>query len=304
MRIALAILALLVAVAVFAIVQPFTGAGRPFGGPAADPQRLKKLVAELVSLGPRNDATGQARASDWIRAQLIAIGIVPLMQYYRLNDADYLNVIVGLGPQTDQRVVISAHYDVHGPFPGADDDGSGVAGLLELARMLREASLPLRTELVFYSNEEYGLRGSEFHARGIPPGSVRAMISLEMLGCYDQPQKFPFAALKLLYPSFGDYIVVVGRMQDFALVRSVKRALRGAQAPVRSIDAPEAIPGIGDSDHRSFWRTGATAVMLTDTAWYRNPRYHTAADTPDTLDHGRMAKVIDGVAAWASQIPR
>jgi len=304
MRIALVVVALLLAFAAFAIVQPFTGAGRAFAGPPADPQRLKKLVNELVSLGPRHDAQGQARAADWIRAQLLALGVVPLMQFYRFDGADYRNLIVGLGPQTPQRLVISAHYDARGPFPGADDDGSGTAGLLELARMLRDASLPLRTELVFYSNEEYGLRGSEFHARGIPPGSMRAMISLEMLGCYDQPQKFPFALLKLLYPTFGNYIVVVGRLQDFALVRAVKRALRGAKAPVRSIDAPEAIPGIGDSDHRSFWRAGATAVMLTDTAWYRNPHYHTATDIPDTLDYVRMALVVDGVAAWASQVPR
>lgn len=304
MRIALAVLALLLVAAAFAIAQPFTGAGRPFGGPAAEPQRLRKLVSELVALGPRHDAAGQARAADWIRAQLISLGLTPLMQYYRFKDADYRNLIVGLGPESKERLIISAHYDARGPFAGADDDGSGVAGLLELARMLSRANPITRTELVFYSNEEYGLRGSEFHSQQLPPGSVRAMISLEMIGCFDQPQKFPFAVLKLLYPAFGDYIVVVGRMEDFPLVRQVKRALRGAGAKVRSIDAPEAIPGIGNSDHRSFWRAGATAVMITDTAWYRNPRYHTAQDTPDTLDYPRMAKIVDGVAAWASQVPR
>jgi hypothetical protein len=131
------------------------------------------------------------------------------------------------------------------------------------------------------------------------------MLSLEMLGCWDQPQKFPFAALKLLYPSFGDYLVVVGRAQDAALVRSLKSALLGAGSRARAIAAPVNIPGIGNSDHRSYWRTGARAIMLTDTAWYRNPRYHTAADTPDTIDYQRMATAIDGVAAWASsQIPR
>jgi hypothetical protein len=307
MRIALAaaaVLGVLAAAAVFAVTQPLTGEGSGWSGPRAEPRRLEDLVRALVALGPRHDAAGQARAADWLRKQLLQLGHVPLMQYYRFNDADYRNLIVSLGPETPQRLVISAHYDARGPHPGADDDASGAAGVLELARMLRGARLPLRTELVLYSNEESGLGGSEFHARGIPAGAVEAMISLEMLGCFHEPQKFPLAGLKLLYPSFGDYIVVVGRLQDFALVREVKRALRGAGAKVRSIDAVEAIPGIGNSDHRSFWRAGVRAVMLTDTAWYRNPRYHTSADGPDTLDYEQMARVIDGVAAWASEVPR
>ena len=307
MRIAAVVLALFVLLAVaaaFVVTQPFAGAGRPFAGPRAEPRRLEQFVRALAALGPRDDAAGQARAADWIRAELLKLGAVPLMQYYQAASHDFRNVIVTLGPQTQQRVVIGAHYDVQGPFAGADDNGSGVAALLELARMLRDAKLPLRTELVFYSNEEYGFLGSEFHARGIPAADVRAMLSLEMLGCFHEPQHFPLDVLKLLYPSRGDYIVVVGRLEDRALVRSVKRAVSGAGAKVRSIDAPESIPGIDASDHSSYWREGATAAMLTDTAWYRNPRYHTAADTPGTLDYEPMARVVDGVAAWVSDIPR
>ena len=95
--------------------------------------------------------------------------------------------------------------------------------------------------------------------------------------------------------------MVVGRPRDLFLVRAVKRSLRGSGARVQSIDAPEAVPGIGNSDHRSFWRKGVRAVMVTDTAWYRNPRYHTADDTPDTLDYARMAKIADGIAACGSR---
>ena len=84
----------------------------------------------------------------------------------------------------------------------------------------------------------------------------------------------------------------------------MKRALRGNGAAVRSIDAPEWIPGMADSDHSSFWRAGAPAAMVTDTAWSRNPRYHTALDTPDTLDYGRMARIAEGIAAWAAATPR
>jgi Zn-dependent M28 family amino/carboxypeptidase len=257
-------------------------------------------VRALVALGPRDDAAGQARAADWIRGQLGDRTVEE--QRYTVSGATYRNLIVPLGPQTSERVVIGAHYDARGPYAGADDNASGTAALLELARVLRGAQLPLRVELAFYSNEEYGLLGSAAHAQDA--GGVRAMISLEMLGCFDQPQQFPFSALRFLYPSRGDYIVVVGRLQDFPLVRAVKAALRANGAAVRSIDAPELIPGIGDSDHSSFWRRGVRAAMVTDTAWYRNPRYHTARDTPDTLDYARMARIVDGMAAWASSLPR
>src|SRR3989454_1489114 len=223
-------------------------------------------------------------------------------QRYVANGESFRNLVVHLGPQTQDRIVIGAHYDVRGPYPGADDNASGTAALLELARILRGAQLAIGVDLAFYSNEEYGLLGSAAHAESVR--GVRAMVSLEMLGCFDQTQQFPFAALRLLYPSRGDYIVVVGRLQDVPLVRAVKSALLANGAAVRSIDAPELIPGIADSDHSSFWRNGARAAMVTDTAWYRNPRYHTARDTPDTLDYRRMARIVDGMAAWASSIPR
>jgi Peptidase family M28 len=302
-KIALA-LALLAAFAlaavVAAVVQPVFRRGPTWRGPRADPGRLSGLVHALVALGPRNDAAGQSRAADWIRSQLGDRYVEE--QRYLANSESFRNLIVHLGPQTQDRVVIGAHYDVRGPYPGADDNASGTAALLELARVLRGAQLAIGVDLAFYSNEEYGLLGSAAHAESAR--GVRAMVSLEMLGCFDQTQQFPFAALRLLYPSRGDYIVVVGRLQDVPLVRAVKSALLANGAAARSIDAPELIPGIADSDHSSYWRNGVRAAMVTDTAWYRNPRYHTAHDTPDTLDYGRMARIVDGMAAWASAIPR
>jgi hypothetical protein len=297
-------LALLVAFAlaavVAAVVQPVFRRGPTWRGPRADPGRLSGLVHALVALGPRNEAAGQSRAADWIRGQLGDRRVEE--QRYAANSESFRNLIVHLGPQTQDRVVIGAHYDVRGPYPGADDNASGTAALIELARVLRGAQLAIGVDLAFYSNEEYGLLGSAAHAESAR--GVRAMVSLEMLGCFDQTQQFPFAALRLLYPSHGDYIVVVGRLQDIPLVRAIKSALLANGAAARSIDAPELIPGIADSDHSSYWRNGVRAAMVTDTAWYRNPRYHTARDTPDTLDYGRMARIVDGMAAWASAIPR
>jgi len=282
------------------ITQPVLRKGSAFRGPAADPARLSALVHALVALGHRHDAQGQARAASFIRAQLGDLDVEE--QRYAAGAERFTNLIARLGKDGGERVVIGAHYDARGPYPGADDNASGVAALLEIARLLRGADLPSRVELAFYSNEESGLLGSAHHARSA--AGVRAMISLEMLGCFDEPQQFPFQALRLLYPSRGDYIVVVGRLRDAGLVRSVKRALHGNRATARSIDAPEWIPGVGDSDHSSFWRAGVPAVMVTDTAWYRNPRYHTARDTPDTLDYRRIARIAEGIAAWASTLDR
>lgn len=303
MKIAFALLLLValgVAALVLAVVQPVLRKGQAWRGPPADPERLSALVHALVALGPRDSAAGQARAADFIRERLGPARVEE--QRYAAHGDTYRNLIVRLGPDGGERLVIGAHYDVRGPHPGADDNASGAAALIEVERLLRGAVLPVPVELVWYSNEEYGLLGSAVHARSAK--GVRAMLSLEMLGCFDQPQRFPFAALRLLYPSRGDYIVVVGRLRDMALVRSVKAALGASGAAVRSIDAPESIPGIGDSDHSSYWRAGVGAAMVTDTAWYRNPRYHTARDTPDTLDYRRMSRIVEGVAAWASSFAR
>src|SRR6266498_1028489 len=135
------------------------------------------------------------------------------------------------------------------------------------------------------------------HAAG---GRVVAMISLEMIGYFsDRPgsQGFPIAALKALYPTTGNFIVVAGRLRDARLVRRVKRSMKGdSNLPVYSINAPRSLPGLDLSDHASYWDRGDRAVMVTDSAFYRNPNYHTAADLPDTLAYSRMARVVEGVA--------
>ena len=295
---------LVAVIAVFIVVQPLAGKGPPWEGPRAEPGRLEQTVRALIALGPRHDQAGMARAVTYLAGELVGLGLTPEAQDYKFANGDYRNLIVRLGPDTPQRIVIGAHYDVRGPFPGADDNASGTAGLLELARLLKAHPPQLRTELVFYPREEVDGQGSAEHAKSVDPQRIMAMVVLEMIGCYSEPQKFPFAALKWLYPPQGDYIVVVGRPADLWLVRRLKRGIAGTGLNVQSINAPEAIPGIGNSDHRNYWRRGITSAMITDTAWYRNPRYHTAQDTADTLDYARMAQVVEGVAAALSSIPR
>ncbi len=246
------------------------------------------------------------RAAAWIRRELEEAGGRVEDQPFKARGAIYRNAIAHFGSETHDRIVVGAHYDAAGPYPGADDNASGVAGLLELARLLGETPPPLHVELVAFTLEEppsftSPAMGSAFHVaslkeRGVP---LRAMIALEMLGYFtDVPgsQQYPLPILKLFYPSRGNFIGVVGKLGQGALVRRIRNAMRRATPlPVRSISAPVSLPGVDFSDHRSYWDAGYEAVMITDTAFYRNPNYHTEHDTPETLDYGRMAMVVHGV---------
>jgi Zn-dependent M28 family amino/carboxypeptidase len=282
-----------------------------------DPARLEAHVLALVGFAPRDETNPRnlARAASYIRGELRGAGGRIEDQAYEVNGAVYRNVLAHFGPETGERIVVGAHYDAAGPFPGADDNASGVAGLIELARLLGEAPPPAHVELAAYTLEEppwFGRRamGSAVHAASLKRQgvAVRAMLALEMIGYFtDAPgsQQYPLPILKLFYPSRGDFIAVVGKLGQSALVRRFRNAMhRAAPLPVRSIAAPRALPGIELSDHRCFWDAGYRAVMITDTAFYRNPNYHTEDDTPETLDYERMARVVEGVYAAVVQEAR
>jgi Zn-dependent M28 family amino/carboxypeptidase len=203
-------------------------------------------------------------------------------------------------------IVVGAHYDTVPGSPGADDNASAVAVLIELARM----KLPVR--FVAFANEEmpYFLgpeMGSFVAAKALRTGgaTVRAMFSLEMLGYYrDAPgsQKYP-APLGLFYPDRGDFIAFVGDLGARALVRhAIKSFRKNAQFPSEGVAAPGFIPGVTWSDHWSFRRHGYAAIMVTDTAFYRYPHYHLPSDTPDRLDYERMARVTLGLAAMLREL--
>jgi Zn-dependent M28 family amino/carboxypeptidase len=204
--------------------------------------------------------------------------------------------------------VVGAHYDTAGPLPGADDNASGVAGLLELARLLGTTPPRIAVELVAFSLEEPPAfatpdMGSAVHAASLAAegARVRLMICLEMIGYFsDRPrsQHFPAPGLGLIYPDVGNFIAVVGKLGQGAAVKRVRGAMRAATPlPVESITAPRLLPGVDLSDHRNYWDHGWDAVMITDTAMFRNPHYHEPSDTPDTLDFERMAQVVTGVHA-------
>ncbi len=276
-----------------------------------DPIRLEKHVALLAGeFSPRDVGHPENldRVAAYIRREFQQAGATVQEQPYQANGRTYRNVSAFFGPQTGERIVIGAHYDAAGELPAADDNASGVAGLIELAHLLGKASLQTRVELVAFTLEEPPYfrtqhMGSAVHAATLKRQNVpvRLMLSLEMIGYFtDAPssQSFPLSILRNFYPSQGNFIAVIGKMGQGSLTRRVKRAMRSAsELPVYSLNAPVGVAGIDFSDHLNYWNAGYQAAMVTDTAFYRNPNYHSSADTPDTLDYKRMALVVQGVCA-------
>jgi Zn-dependent M28 family amino/carboxypeptidase len=173
----------------------------------------------------------------------------------------------------------------------------------------------MRVELVAYTLEEPPFfrseqMGSAMHAKALKQEGavVRVMFSLEMIGYFSDArnsQQFPSSAFSLFYPTEGNFISVVGKMDDGMLVRRIKKAMtRATSLPVYSINAPRLIPGVDLSDHLSYWREGYPAVMITDTAFYRNANYHTLDDTAERLDYRRMGQAVEGVYAAVIDMTR
>jgi Zn-dependent M28 family amino/carboxypeptidase len=294
------------------VTQPLLPISRTANVVAPPPSRLEAHVRMLSETFVPRDESHPAmlnQVAAYIRGEFEQAGGLVSDQPYVVDGISYRNVIALFGPETNERIVVGAHYDsVAEDVPGADDNASGVAGLIELAYLLGKTTLPLRVELVGYTLEEgqhfrTQRMGSAVHARSLREHdvAVRAMFSLEMLGYFtDAPgsQRYPHPVLKAFYPSRGNFIAVVGKLDQPLIVRQVKEAMRGASPlPVYSINAPRSVPGVDFSDHRNYWEAGFEAVMITDTAFYRNPNYHTVRDTANTLDYQRMAMVVQGVYA-------
>lgn len=202
-------------------------------------------------------------------------------------------------------VVVGAHYDSVVGSPGANDNATGVAILLEMSSLLRASSSPRSLRLVAFVNEEPPFfatehMGSRRHARNARArgDQIVAMISLETLGYYsDDPssQRYPFP-LGAFYPSTGNFLGVVGNLGSRSLVRDMLRYLMEAtDLPVEGAATFAWLPGVDWSDHRSFWKEGYRAVMLTDTALYRYPQYHSAEDRPEKINAGEFARAAHGI---------
>lgn len=293
--------------------------GRSHQGPPPPPTREELALAERLRrhvtaiaehIGERNlwHYPALNAAAQYIEDQLTGLGLQPRRQTYTVQGREVSNLeveVTGKDP-VEEVVVIGAHYDSVLGSPGANDNGSGVAALLELARLFADAPQPAAIRFVAFVNEEPPFyhteqMGSVVYAQRAKNRKtpIRAMLSLETIGFFsDAPgsQQYPFP-FGLLYPDQGNFIGFVGNVGSRALVReAVASFRRHAAFPSEGLAAPAWITGVGWSDHWAFWEAGYPAIMVTDTALFRYPHYHAASDLPDRLDYPRLARVVMGLA--------
>lgn len=248
-------------------------------------------------------------AADYIEDRFAQQGYQTWEEPYQSRGQVVRNLIAekpGTSGPPGEIILVGAHYDSVQGSPGANDNASGVAALLELARLLADVSLPRTVRFVAFVNEEppfsYGPQmGSLVHAQRARERGERiaAMLSLETIGYYsDVPgsQQYPFP-LSAFYPDTAHFIGFVGNLTSRVLVRSALGIFRNTTAfPAEGAAVPAWIRGVGWSDHWSFWQQGYPAFMVTDTAFFRYAHYHTNGDTPEKVDYDRMARVVAGLA--------
>ena len=300
--------AMVITVAGCLMAQP-TFRSNPPSAVIVNAERLRSHVIMLSeTFHPRDyeHEINLEHCADYIAAHFLKAGAVVESQPVVAQGRQYRNVIARFGVGKGAKRVVGAHYDACGQTPGADDNASGVAALIELGYLLGRHPPGSEIELVAYVLEEppfFGtpMMGSAVHAAKIAAEDepIVGVIVLEMVGTFSDArgsQSYPSLLLKLIYPSRGNFIAVIGRWDQGAWIKSIKTGMKGTtDLPVYSIRAPAAIPGVDLSDHRNYWPHGINALMVTDTAFYRNKTYHTPMDTTERLDYDRMSKVVVAV---------
>jgi hypothetical protein len=285
---------------------------------ALEAELRRDVEAIAGGIGERNVGRHArlAAASKHLEDTFKDAGYEPRRQEFSVDGRTCVNLeVVRTGDGAPGEIVlVGAHYDSAPGAPGADDNGSGVAAVLALARRFAPKTFARTVKLVLWANEEPPYfqnpgMGSAEHARRSREAGDRivAMISVETIGYYSEAagsQKYP-AGFGLLYPSTGDFIAFVGNVSSRDLVRRVVGSFRATTPfPSEGVAAPEAVPGIGWSDQWAYWSQGYDGVMVTDTAPFRNPHYHTSGDVPGTLDYARMARVVAGLERVVADLAR
>lgn len=278
--------------------------------PVVPPERLKTHVEHLAGeVGERNVFRPRAlqAAAEYIDREWRRQGYQVRHQTYEARGVPSINLEITRrgNSRPEEFLLLGAHYDSVIGSPGANDNASGVAALLELSRLFTEAEPSRSVRFVAFVNEEppffyWGQMGSMVYAREARRrgDDIRLMISLETIGCYSQrpgSQRYP-PLLSFFYPDRGNFIAFVSNLRSRRALRRLVEAFQShSDFPAESAALPALIPGVSWSDHLSFWRQGYRAVMVTDTAFYRYPYYHTGRDTPEKLDYDAMARLTDGL---------
>ena len=275
-------------------------------------------LAGLIGPRPFSNQPAFSAAATYVENELTKAGHNVSRHIYTIDNRDVANLIAEVpgGRRKDEIVILGAHYDTVPPTPGADDNASAVAVLIEVARLLNNWKPSRTVRFVSFACEEpphcytddMGSRAyaQQCRARG---ERIVGMLCLEMVGYYTtdrNSQKIPPGiprTIRWAFPKRGDFLAAVGNLQSWKLNWQFRRGFkRAVRFPLFSICLPESINEIRRSDNSSFWDHGYPALMLTDTSFLRNPNYHLTTDTPDTLDYHRMAQVTLGVAGAVRRI--
>ena len=254
-------------------------------------------------------------AAEFIESSFVRAGLQSQRDTYAINNLDCHNIVAEIGGSSPEIVLVGAHYDSVFGAPGANDNGSGVAGMLALARRFAGRSTAKTLRFVAFVNEEPPYfqtqqMGSLVYAsrckqRG---DNIAAMISLETIGYFsDAPnsQRYPAPGLGIFYPTTGNFIGLVANMRSRSLLRRALSTFRAEEKlPSQGASLPAFIPGVGWSDQWSFWKQGYPAMMVTDTALFRYAPYHRLTDTPDKLDYDRFALVVSVMEKVISDLAR
>jgi hypothetical protein len=291
---------------------------RPHSTNIGDVHQLYTHVEHLsVTIGSRSvyEYDKIEATKRYIVSCLEKFGYIPTLQNYEYEGKLYSNIIISIPgvKYPEETVIIGAHYDTVYGTPGADDNASAVAVLLEMCRALKSSSPGRTLKLIFFFLEEPPVfrtehMGSYVYAKEAKARNenIKAMICLEMVGYYSDKkggQTFPLPLMSMMYSTTPDFIAVVGNLRSRYLVDNVKKSFNNAaHIPVETHTSLSFFPGVDLSDHRSFWKMGYPAVMITDTAFYRNPNYHTENDTIDTLDFNKMYDLLKGLLQAAKDL--
>ena len=276
----------------------------------ADVERMYRDVEFLTNLyPPRNheNIVSLEEAASYIEGEFGKLDCRAESQYFTAEGREYRNVIASFNSGMKKRLIVGAHYDVCGDTPGADDNASAVAGLLECARLLdaRKPELDYRIDFVAYCLEEppyfrTPAMGSAVHARSLLPfrNDIIGMVCLEMIGYFsDEPgsQDIPLKEMRRVFPDRGNFIIVAGRSHQRAFAERITDLIRQeCSVAAFTVTDPRLNPLLELSDHLNYWNYGFNAVMINDTAMLRNKNYHEEEDTIEKLDFGKMAEVVNG----------
>jgi hypothetical protein len=283
---------------------------------SSDTVRIKGDLDSIIYAGGYRNYTNLRilnKVAGFIKNQFKSVSDSVIEQKFKYGDAEYKNIICSINTDKTERIVIGAHYDVCGDQDGADDNASGVAGLLELARLLKNEKLNYRIDFVAYSLEEPPFfrsewMGSNIHARYIHDNKIplKGMICLEMIGYFSskpKSQEYPVGLLKWFYGNRGDFIMVVQRFGNGKFGNEIKKGMQGINIiPTRSFKGPKTLAGVDFSDHRNYWKYDYSALMITNTSFYRNKNYHEKTDKLETIDIGRLALTIDELYLTLKQL--